>query len=44
MNEYELVLDPPARRAATRTLPEAVASAVVEFSYDGAGAGASASW
>lgn len=31
MTEYELVLTPPARRALTEGLPEAVAAAVVEF-------------
>ena len=30
-DEYELVLTPPARRALTSRLPEAVASAVIEF-------------
>ncbi len=29
--EYELVLTPPARRALTERLPEAVATAVIEF-------------
>lgn len=29
--EYELVLTPPARRALTDRLPEAVAAAVIEF-------------
>lgn len=29
--EYELVLTPPARRALTERLPEAVAAAVIEF-------------
>jgi mRNA-degrading endonuclease RelE of RelBE toxin-antitoxin system len=31
VTDYELVLTPPARRALTNTLPEAVAVAVVEF-------------
>lgn len=31
MTDYELVLTPPAWRALTNTLPEAVAAAVVEF-------------
>ncbi len=30
-DEYELVLTPPARRALTDTLPEAVATAVIDF-------------
>jgi mRNA-degrading endonuclease RelE of RelBE toxin-antitoxin system len=30
-DEYELVLTPPARRALTERLPEAVATAVIEF-------------
>lgn len=30
-NDYELVLTPPARRALTERLPEAVATAVIEF-------------
>lgn len=30
-DEYELILTPPARRALTERLPEAVAAAVVEF-------------
>jgi len=29
--DYELVLTPPARRAVTDQLPEAVASAVIDF-------------
>ncbi len=31
LDEYELVLTPPARRALADRLPEAVASAVIEF-------------
>jgi mRNA-degrading endonuclease RelE of RelBE toxin-antitoxin system len=31
LGSYELVLTPPARRALTDRLPEAVASAVIEF-------------
>lgn len=30
-DEYELVLTPPARRALTERLPEAVAAAVIDF-------------
>lgn len=30
-NEYELVLTPPARRALTERLPEAIAAAAIEF-------------
>ncbi|MGH8960801.1 MAG: type II toxin-antitoxin system RelE family toxin [Jatrophihabitantaceae bacterium] len=30
-HEYELVLTPPARRAITERLPEAVAAAVIDF-------------
>lgn len=30
-DEYELILTPPARRALTERLPEAVAAAVIEF-------------
>lgn len=30
-DDYELVLTPPARRALTERLPEAVAAAVIEF-------------
>lgn len=30
-SEYELVLTPPARRALTERLPEAVANAVIDF-------------
>jgi mRNA-degrading endonuclease RelE of RelBE toxin-antitoxin system len=30
-NEYELVVTPPARRALTERLPEAVAAAVIDF-------------
>lgn len=30
-DEYELVLTPPARRAITERLPEAVAAAVIDF-------------
>ena len=30
-DQYELVLTPPARRALTEQLPEAVAAAVIEF-------------
>ena len=30
-DEYELVLTPPARRALTDVLPEAVAGAVIDF-------------
>jgi mRNA interferase RelE/StbE len=31
VNEYELVLTPPARRALSKTLPESIAAAATEF-------------